>query len=1041
MTSNPVTANLLMVFFLAGGAFVILTSVKQEVFPAFEREQVVISVAYPKASPEEIEKGIILAIEEAVSGQNGIKKLHSRATEGYARVTADLEYDIDMNKVAAEIKNAVDRITSFPLDAERPTVKLLTIHREVLSLVLYGDQDEKILRSLIESVRDDLLKEKNITQIELEGVRSLEISVEVSKRALRAYGLTINRVANAIKQTAIEMPGGSVKTQGGEILIRMSERRELGREFEDITILSGKDGTRVRLGDIAEITDGFEDLDIVSTFNGKPSVAAKVFRVGDQTPLGVAATVKTYKEHLDSSLPADVKAAIRFDRSELFHQRVDLLKENALLGLLLVFGLLGLFLEIRLAFWVTMGIPISFLGSFIFLPIADVSVNMISLFAFIVTLGMVVDDAIVIGENIHYHRTLGKSPLDAAIKGVWEVAVPVFFSIMTTVVAFSPLFFVPGTMGKVFFIMPAVIVTVLLISLFESIFILPAHLGHLKEAKTTGFLGFLYRRQQKVGSLVERTAADLYGPLVRLAVRHHWITWAIGICMLVVALGVVLGDRVKLELFSKLESDWTICTAVLPHGVAFSDTQKVRVRIEQAAEKVINELSDGHPERFMKGISAYVVGSSQVNVVVSLLPSEQRNTSVTEFLRMWREATGEIAGLENIKYRDIAGGPGGGKPVHVQLSHNDIEVLKLAAADLAVSLKEFSGVYDIDDGFTQGKSQLNFTLKPEARSLGISSMDLAGQISEAFWGAEALRQQRGRDMVRVMVRHPKNERNSEYDVEELLIRTPRGGELPLTRAAYVVRGTAYTTINRVDGQRTIDVTAELDGEVTSSIKVVAALAKTNMPRIVAKYPGLDFGFEGEEKSGNEALDSLFTNFIYVLFVMYALIAIPFRSYVQPLVVLSAIPFGFVGAVLGHMAMGYNLSLISLMGILALSGVVVNDSIVLIHTTNRFREEGMDAKEAICNAGIRRFRPILLTSLTTFLGLTPMIFETSFQAKMLIPMAISLGFGVLFATVIILLIVPSIYIIIEDVQEILADIARDFVKILRAGLQLIGIRFD
>ena len=853
MVRNPVTANLLMALLLVGGAIIISTTVKQEIFPDFERERVRISVPYPKASPDEVEKGVLLAIEEAVRGLTGIKKIYSTASEGMGSVTAELHYDIDKNKVTAEIKNAVDRISSFPLDAERPEIRLMTMRKEVLHLVLYGDLEEKVLRSLIESIREDLLKEDNITQVELEGIRSLEISIEISKDKIRAYGLTVQQIAQSVENTAVDMPGGSVKTEGGEILIRMSERRDFAKEFRNIEILSTPTGSRVKLADIAVIKDTFEETDLISSYNGKPAVVAKVYRVGDQRPLDVAESVKLYKLRLDQVLPAGVKSDIRYDTSVLFHQRVDLLKRNAVIGLVLVFILLGLFLETRLAFWVTMGIPISFLGSFIFLPTVNVSINMISLFAFIVTLGMVVDDAIVIGENIYYHRSQGKDPIEASIKGCWEVATPVVFSILTTVVAFCPLFFVPGAMGRIFFILPAVILAVLLISLFESIYILPAHLAHLPPVKAHGIRRTLFDLQQKFGGVVELLAKQYYGPLVKMAVKNHWVTFALSCFLLMTCAGLVLGDRVKIDLFPKFESDWVLCNAVLPFGVPMTETKRIKAILESAAKQIADEETHGQSTRLIKGLSTYVVGSHRISIIASLVPVEQRSISSTEFNQRWRERTDDIVGLEYIKFSDVAGGPGGGKPVDIQLSHADFEVLKSAANELAVSLRSYDGVYDIDDGFSAGKPQLNFSLTQEAKGWGISTVDFSRQVSSAFWGIEALRQQRGRDLVRVMIRYPKSERRSEYDIDELLIRTPKGGEMPLHRAARIDRGRSYTVINRTEGKRTVNVSADINVTVSSSRKVIRSLARSELPKLAEKYQGLDYSFEGEEKSGNEAI--------------------------------------------------------------------------------------------------------------------------------------------------------------------------------------------
>jgi multidrug efflux pump subunit AcrB len=1010
----------------------LFTQVKQEVFPDFEIDMVSISVPYPGASPEEVETGILLAIEEAVRGLDGVKQVTSTAMEGVGSVYAELRFDADKSKTAADIKNEIDRITSFPPDAEEPIVSIPTTHRQVLSLVIYGDIDEKVLRELAESARDDLLKEEKISQVELEGVRALEISVEVPQARLRAYGLTLEQIANVIGRSAIELPGGGVKTSGGEILIRTAERRDLGREFENITIISSRDGMRLRLGDIALIHDGFEDQDVASFFNGKPAMMVEVYRIGDQTPLQVADAVKKYKERLDKVLPPGVKTAIWRDRSEIFHQRIDLLKQNAFIGLFLVLGILGLFLEVRLAFWVTMGIPISFLGSFLFLPVADVSINMISLFAFIITLGMVVDDAIIVGESIYVHRQTHSDFIAAAISGADEVATPVIFSILTSVTAFAPMFFVEGTMGKVFRILPSVVILVLLLSLFESLYILPAHLGHLSRARETGIQGRLYRLQQRFGHLVERFAERIYGPVVRWSVRNHWITWASGVFLLLVAVGFVQGGRISIMFFPKIESDWVVATATLPYGTALEDTKKVQTRIEHAVWDAVEETSKGHPDRLCRGVFTGMRDTHVIWFVAFLVSTDQRDISATGFAQKWREKIGPLPGLESLVFDSTAGGPSGGSPVDVQLSHKDTRVLEQAAADLAETLGTYEGVTDIDDGFSEGKSQWNLTLTPEARSLGLTAAELGRQMRNTFWGTEALRQQRGRDTIRVVVRLPRSERTSAYDIETLLIRTPDGGEIPLSRAAKIDRGRSYTSIFRTDGRRILHVTGDVVPEVTTGQKVTDALREKELPLVMARYPGLNYTFEGAQRQGRDSMKSLFEGFVIAVLIMYVLIAVPFKSYVQPLVVLSAIPFGIVGAVIGHLIMGYSLSLISMMGLLALSGVVVNDSLVLIHTANRMRDEGKPAKIAVSDAGIRRFRPIVLTSMTTFLGLTPMIFEPSLQARFLIPMAISLGFGVLFATVIILLMVPAFYVIVRDIQEIFLEIPKDVGRLFRTS---------
>ena len=1030
MARHPVTANLLMLIFLLGGAIIVFTLVKQEVEPNFEVDMVSVSVPYPGAAPAEIEQSIILAVEEAVRGIEGIKEIRSTASEGAGSIRVELLNSADINKVTADIKNAIDRISSFPPDAERPLVQTFTTGSEVVGLILHGDEDLGILHYLAETVRDDLLKEDAISKVLLRGTRSMEISIEVPQFQLRNHNLTLDTLAGIIARSAVELPGGGIKTKSGEVLIRTTERRERGEEFAKLPIISSKDGSRIRLGDIARITDGFEDIDVAGFFNGQPSIWIRVFRVGDETPMEVADAVKDYLQRLKKELPPNINATVFFDTSEMFNERIDLLKRNALIGLILVLFILGLFLEIRLAFWVTMGIPISFLGSFIFLPAADVSINMYSLFAFIVTLGMVVDDAIIIGENIYVHRQKESSLMEAAIKGASEVATPVIFSILTTVVAFSPLLFIPGLWGKYFRIMPLVIIVVLLISLFESLFILPAHLGHLRRAAESGLRGKLHRLQQFVGGFIEFFTEQFYAPMVKLAVRFEWVTWASAMALLIILAGFVSGERIDVEYFPKMDTSWVTANASLPFGTPLEETKQVKHRLEQAAYRVLSNHPEATAAKLIKGMFSFYNGSHQVMVFLNLVPLEERKMDASEFVQQWREKIGTLPNVDSLNLDATFGSSIGGKAINVRLSHTDVTVLEKAAESLAKTLGGYNGVYDIDGGFSDVKPQLNLNLTVSARSLGLTTYEVGRQVRSAFYGVEALRQQRGRNMVRVMVRLPKEERRSIHDIDTLMLRTPNRGEIPLAKAVHIQKGQSYPTITRTDGRRTIHVTAEVDTQSANSRKIIDGLAQDTLPKLIKKYQGLDYSFQGAERSGNEAMKSLLSGFVIALLVMYVLIAIPFGSYIQPLAVLSAIPFGLVGAIIGHLIMGYNLSIVSMMGLVALSGVVVNDSLVLIHTANRYVQQGMTTKEAAVAAGIRRLRPIILTSLTTFLGLTPMIFETSVQARFLIPMALSLGFGVLFATFIILLMVPAFYVILQDLKEIFQETGRDVFKILR-----------
>ncbi len=1030
MAGNSVAANLLMLVLIAGG---ILWSmrIKQEVFPEFDLDRVTISVAYPGASPTEVEQGVILAVEEAVRGLDAVEEISSSAAEGAGHVFVDILLGEDVNKAAQDIQSEVDRIRSFPEDIEEPEVTIVSRRRQVLSVVLYGDQDERILREFAEQVRDRFVQDPEITQVELSAVRPLEIGIEVPQECLRAYGLTLDDVARKVREAAVEVPGGGIKTSGGEILVRMKERRDYGNEFADIPILTSNDGTRLLLGDIATINDGFEDTDQSAWYNGHPAVMVGVYRVGNETPVGVSEAVHRHTRELEQILPEGIGLEVWNDMSDIYQQRMDLLLRNGYLGLTLVFVLLALFLEARLAFWVTMGIPISFLGTVLLLPLMGVSINMVSLFAFIIALGIVVDDAIIVGENVYEWRRQGLPFLQAAVRGAREVVQPVTFSILTNIAAFMPLFFVPGVMGKIFRVIPAVVVLVFLMSLLECLFVLPAHLGHQKDFRAGGIRRWVHGCQKRFSEWFSRMIRERYGPLLRKALEYRYVTLAVGLSLLMLTAAYVSSGRMGMTMFPRVESDLALATAVLPYGTAVEVTEQVQADLMRAAEEIIDEHGG---DTLVEGILAEIGGSTAeggpisqggggasgghtTTVRVFLTPPDQRPLGTAEFVKLWRERVGSIPGLESLAFRSDTGGPGGGAALTVELSHPKLETLEQAGAELAEVIRTFPNARDVDDGFTPGKRQFDFRILPTGQSLGLSASDVARQVRNAYYGAEVVRQQRGRNEVKIMVRLPEAERVSEHDLEELLIRAPSGADLPLREVVTVSRGRAYTTIDRRQGRRVITVTADVDPPSQAGM-ILAALKADTLPEMLTKYPGLRYGFEGRQAEMAESLDSLKMGFVLAMMVIYAILAVPFRSYVQPLIVMTSIPFGFIGAVLGHLIMGYSLSIVSMMGMVALAGVVVNDSLVLIEFANREYRAGKSRLESIIAAGLRRFRPITLTSLTTFGGLAPMILETSRQARFLIPMALSLAFGIIFATGVVLLLVPALFIIVEDLRVVL-----------------------
>ncbi len=1014
MTHNRITPNLLMLILLVGGFFM-ATRVKQEVFPGFDLGMVSIQVVYPGSSPEEVEQGIILVIEEAIRGLEGIKEITATASEGRGMVMAELEEGGDQQRVYQDIKQQIDRIVTFPLDAEEPEVSLRISRREVLQVQLYGDTSEWVLRELAEQVRDRLLQDPLITQVDLVGARRYEVAIEIEQDTLRTYDLTLDQVAQRVRQTSVEIPGGTLETQAGDILLRVNERRDWAREFATIPLITTAEGAILHLDDVAQIRDTFEETDQYATYNGFPAVGLGVFRVGDQTPIGVSDAVRVAMADIEMDLPPGIDWTINRDRSNIYRQRLTLLLKNAFYGLTLVLFLLGLSLELRLAFWVTMGIPISFLGCFLFIPGFDVTINMISMFAFIIALGIVVDDAIVVGENIHEYRQRGMNFKQAAIRGTQEVLLPVTFSILTNIVAFLPLCFVPGIMGKIWRTIPFVVMTVFAISWVEALLILPCHLAHGRR-QTSKQRGLLMRLQQSISRGFEWLINRAYAPFLDFCIRMRFVTVTLGAAVLVSVLGYVDSGRIGMILMPRVESDRAVVTALLPHGSPVSKAEEVQRILLTAAQEMVKAHGG---DRLAEGIFA-LIEENEVEVTVYLTGPRVRPISTTELTRLWRERTGPIAGLERLRFESDRGGPGRGASLTVELSHRNIDVLDRASEALAERLGGFANVKDIDDGFTPGKKQLDFSLSEEGHSLGLTQQALARQLRNAFYGAEAVRQQRGRNEIRVKVRLPRAQRTRQYDLEHLLVRTPQGTDVPLVQIAEIVRGHAYTSISRRNGRRTVTVTANVD-PMSQTTQVQATLVDEVLPQLIKDFPGLSYGWEGRQQDMTESATALFQGLMLALCAIYALLAIPFRSYYQPIIVMIAIPFGVVGAVLGHVIMGYALSLLSLMGIVALSGVVVNDSLVLIDFANRRMREGICAFEAIHQAGVRRFRPIVLTTLTTFGGLAPMIFETSRQARFMIPMAISLGFGILFATGITLVLVPCLYSIAEDARRMLLSI--------------------
>ena len=1034
---NTVAANLLMVFIIIAGIFT-LSRLRMEVFPDITIPIINVSVVYPGASPEDIEESICVKVEEQVQGINGLKRITSSSNEGYGSINIEVENGYDIDEVKDEVKSQVDAITSFPDDAEKPTIRSFDGQPEVITIAVHGHVDEASLLDIAEKVRDEVSELPNITQTRL-GKKPREISIEISENTLQKYGISFDYVANKIRTSSMDVPGGAIETYDGEILIRSKGQAYTGEEFGIIPVLSLADGSTVFLRDIAEIVDGFQDVEYDIKFNSEPALLIRVYRTGEQNALDIADAVHGYIKKKNPVMPPGVSLTTMKDESVILRGRIELLTENAYLGLGLVLIVLALFLKPKLAAWVSLGIPISFMGGFWLLPLFDVSINMISLFTFILVLGIVVDDAIVVGENIHIYLKRGLSGVDAALEGAYQVAKPVIFAVLTTMVTFSPMILVEGALGKIWKIIPVVTILVLMFSLIESLTILPAHLAHMKinEAKKKNrFSQWWSDIQMGIHNWLQGFIKNKYTPVLELALKNRGNTVAIAISIFILTVGLVASGFIRFNFFPPLEADIVIAGVEYPEGTPVSLTKVGLDQIEKSAYKLKDSLEVLYPENkiFINMVStagdqpiktqsargpgnldATFFGSHLAECVIELAPGEERPISTVEISKIWRELTGPIPGVKQVTFDSDLFTTGA--PIEIQLSSVNREDLKAVTNSLKDKLQTYAGVFDIKDSFSAGKDEIKLNLLPEAQNYGITMASLARQVRQAFYGDEVQRVQRGRDEVKVFLRYPKDERVSLNNLEQMNVRVGNNVEVPLGQVAQGELSSGYSTITRTDRKRSISITADVDLSEANANEILAKFESEHIVPILLDYPSVNYSFEGEQREQRDTLSSLFKNFALALFVVYVLLAVPFKSYLQPLIIMSAIPFGFTGAVIGHIIMGMNLAVLSIIGIVALSGVVVNDSLVMVDFINRYkRDDGKTSLEAALAAGPRRFRPILLTSITTFVGLFPLLIEKSVQAQFLIPMAISLAYGVLFATLITLILVPTSYLIIEDIKD-------------------------
>ncbi len=1033
---NRVTVNLIMIFLVVAGLYTVL-QMRREMFPQFALDMINVSVVYPGASPEEVEEGICIKVEEQIKGIEDIKRTRTAAFEGRGSVTVELETGADSKKILDEIKAEVDRIDTFPEEAEEPVITEIVNRNPVITVAVYGDVPERVLRRAAEKIRDDLMDTGPISMADLVGVRDYEIAVEVSEENLRRYGLSFDAVVTALRTGSIDLAGGSIKTGQGEIMVRTKGQLYTGKEFEHIPLITLSDGTVLRVGDVARVIDGFEDVDIRSRFNGKTAALVQVNRTSKEDIVAISQTTLDYVAGISDKMPPGVTVATWHDLSELVDDRINLLLRNGWQGILLVFLVLALFLNLRLAFWVAAGIPISFMGAFLVLNAIGATVNMISLFAFIMTLGILVDDAIIVGENVFAHYGRGKTPYRAVVDGFKEVAGPVMMAVSTTVVAFLPLMFIAGLMGKFIAVMPQAVIAILVVSLVEALVILPAHLDHALTSSSRKIRSRVVTDvwERRIRRPIERTLdfviRRFYSPSIQYVVRNRYFTFSIGLGVLIVSLGIVAGGYVPFVFFPKGESNWIIAEIGYPLGTPVQVTEQTVKHMEQKAfalnDRFKERLDTGKPlvthsfalvgmiprRDWKPGERGSHVGEVWLELITS---EERRDLSVNEVLNAWRDAVGGLPGLDRIAFTTLEGGPGG-NPIEIQLAGRDFEQLRRAADELKTEIKTYPGTFDITDDFRPGKKEKQVRVKDGARSLGVTMGSLARQLRQAFHGDEALRIQRDRDDIKVMVRYAEQDRRRLSGLEEMRIRTAAGSEIPIEAVADITEGRAYSTIHRVDRKRIITVISNLDEAAGNASKIVASLNSRFLPALMKRYPGLTYDLEGQEKRTRESLGSLKTGYLLAMMGIYLLLASQFRSYIQPVIIMMAIPFGLIGAIMGHLVLGMQITIISIFGIVALSGIVVNDSLILIDFINRAVRSGTPLEPAVIESGHHRFRPVLLTSVTTIAGLFPLLLERSFQAQFLIPMAVSICYGLMAATVLTLLFVPALYLIVQDVVKL------------------------
>ncbi len=1025
---NTVFANIALAMILVAGV-IATTSMIRENFPEFSLDTITVSVAYPGADPEEVEEGVCRKIEEALEGLEGVKQVTTVSRENGGTATVEVREDYKVEAVLHRVRSRVDAISTFPPDTEKPVITELTIKDPVVLIYLSGDLDDRRLKEWAERIEDRLQQLPEVSQVSIFGTRDYEIAIEVSEERLREYGLTFEEIARAVRESNLNLAGGTLRTRGEEIRLRTLGRKYTGKEMADIVLVAMPDGDVVTLDRVATIVDGFAEEAVEAEINGEPAVMLIVYKTPEEDSLAISEAVGRFIADTQAGLPEGIRARILYDNTEMLQARIHLLVKNGIIGLAIVFLLLWLFLNARLSFWAGMGIPISVAGALVVLWAMGGTLNMVSLFGLIMVLGIVVDDAIVVGEAIYHHRRMGKAPLAAAVDGVGEVGMPVVAAVLTTVVAFVPLAYVGGIMGKFIAILPAVVIACLGVSLLECLLLLPAHLSHLPDPhRNDDRPDPLTRRLKAVQRLtaagLDWTVSRIYRPLLGKALAWRYVSLSTAVAVLMLAAGLMKGGILRFEVFPEVDGFVATATVEMPEGTPAEVTRDAVERVEAALLRLAERTETRTGAPLVKDRLALVgqtleelprSGTNLGSVQAIFLDSEARGVHSKRLMVEWEAEVGGIAGIQSLTFTGMATGPPGA-PIEIWIQGDRMPAILAASDRLVERLRQFDGVHQVRSDYAAGKIEMRLSLKAGARALGLTLDDLARQVYAGYYGNEALRLQRGRDDIRVKVRYPQDERRL-TDIERIRIRTPAGNEVPLLSVADVRFAPGYAAITRTDGLRRVAVSAAVDTDRANANAILSELADGFLPELLRENPGIRVGLQGEKKKMRESFDSLYVGFPLAVFGIFVIVATIFRSYVQPFVILVTIPFGMIGAVAGHLLLGYDFSIMSVFGMVALTGVVVNDGIVLIERINDNLAAGMPLHVAIAKGGERRFRAIFLTSLSTIGGLAPMILETDLQAKFLIPMALSIAAGVAFATVLTLVLIPSLLVILNDIRRL------------------------